>query len=282
MNRRSRAPEARGIPGFPTSCLRARSRPCRRRTSCDVRRRTDLLGTLKSAQRELNPHFRHGKATGCRYIMGALWCAELSRNKSTGRDSNSRRRITGAVSSPLDDQCNPSITSVGPEGLEPSPGGLRVRCAAASTLIPCSAFTCARSGRGGNRTLDPVLIRDLLSPLSYAPHRVGPKGLEPLLAGLKVRCAAVTPRPQNVAGRIRFNRVWSMLLLLVSSGSPESRTQRYAVISRVRATGPRLPFANVVISRSGRRDSNPRSSCSQGTRAAAALHPCHSSQNGRI
>jgi hypothetical protein len=29
---------------------------------------------------------------------------------------------------------------------------------------------------------------------------VGPKGLEPSLAGLKVRCAAVTPRPRN-AGR---------------------------------------------------------------------------------
>ena len=40
---------------------------------------TDSFGTLKSAQRELNPHFRHGKATGCRYIMGALWCAELSK-----------------------------------------------------------------------------------------------------------------------------------------------------------------------------------------------------------
>jgi hypothetical protein len=47
---------------------------------------------IKSAQRELNPHFRHGKATGCRYIIGAKWCAELSMNKSTGRDSNSRRR----------------------------------------------------------------------------------------------------------------------------------------------------------------------------------------------
>ena len=30
-----------------------------------------LRPALKSAQRELNPHFRHGKATGCRYIMGA-------------------------------------------------------------------------------------------------------------------------------------------------------------------------------------------------------------------
>lgn len=26
---------------------------------------------LKSTQRELNPHIRHGKATGFRYIMGA-------------------------------------------------------------------------------------------------------------------------------------------------------------------------------------------------------------------
>ena len=61
---------------------------------------------IESAQRELNPHFRHGKATGCRYIMGAIWSAELSMIKSTGRDSNPRRRITGAVSLPLDDQSN--------------------------------------------------------------------------------------------------------------------------------------------------------------------------------
>ena len=39
----------------------------------------------------------------------------------------------GAGFSPLDDQC---LQTVGSEGLEPSPGGLRVRCAAASTLIP--------------------------------------------------------------------------------------------------------------------------------------------------
>jgi hypothetical protein len=34
----------------------------------------------QSAQRESNPHFRHGKATGCRYIMGACERAELSKN----------------------------------------------------------------------------------------------------------------------------------------------------------------------------------------------------------
>ncbi len=76
-----------------------------------------------------------------------------------------------------------------------------------------------------------------------------------------------------LVGRIRFNRVWSMLLLLGFSGSPESRTQRYAVISRVRATGPRLPFANVVLAPVGTAGLEPALSCSQGTRAAAALHP---------
>ena len=47
LNRRSPAPEAGGIPDFPT------------------RRK-------QSTQRESNPHVRHGKAVGCRYIMGAM------------------------------------------------------------------------------------------------------------------------------------------------------------------------------------------------------------------
>lgn len=33
--------------------------------------RTASLRNRESAQRESNPHFRHGKATGYRYIMGA-------------------------------------------------------------------------------------------------------------------------------------------------------------------------------------------------------------------
>jgi hypothetical protein len=110
---------------------------------------------------------------------------------------------------------------VGPEGLEPSPGGLRVRYAAASTLIPFCDSLCAQNQRGGNRTLDFTLIRSLLSPLSYALS-VGPKGFEPLLPGLKVRRAAVTPRPQMKVGRIRLDRVCFIVLLLVICGSPES------------------------------------------------------------
>ena len=58
------------------------------------------------------------------------------------------------------------------------------------------------------------------------------------------------------AGRIRFHRACFMVVLLGFSGSPESRTQHYSVISRVRATGPRLPHANVVVSMSGWQESN--------------------------
>jgi hypothetical protein len=55
-----------------------------------------------------------------------------------------------------------------------------------------------QSWRGGNRTLDLVLIRDRLLPLSYAPPRkpklslaeVGPKGVEPLPSRLKGGSAA--------------------------------------------------------------------------------------------
>ena len=32
-----------------------------------------LYAEYKSAQRELNPRIRHGKAVGCRYIMGACF-----------------------------------------------------------------------------------------------------------------------------------------------------------------------------------------------------------------
>ena len=65
----------------------------------------------KSAQRELNPHFRHGKAAGYRYIMGAESLVELSKNRVPG---GTRTHVAadqpsvgarGAESWPLDDQC---------------------------------------------------------------------------------------------------------------------------------------------------------------------------------
>ena len=86
-----------------------------------------------SAQRELNPHIRHGKAVGCRYIMGTSSRRRIVKeSEGTGRGSKPRDRITGAVSLPLDDRCTRTIR-VGPEGPEPSPARLRAGCAAANT-----------------------------------------------------------------------------------------------------------------------------------------------------
>ena len=160
------------------------------------------------------------------------------------------------------------FVSVGPEGLEPSPGGLRVRCAAASTLIPLFRLFCAQNRRGGNRTLDFTLIRGTLSPLSYAP--VGPKGLEPLLAGLKGRCAAVTPRPQN-AGRV----------YRVSIVRASSLCSLYPVVAlRVELSATRLSaeFGQPALDyrrflKSGWQESNLRLRAPKARGFAATLHP---------
>ena len=77
--------------------------------SCSQGRRIPRLSHTPhlSIQRESNPHFRHGKPAGFRYIMDANVFIGLSKNyvESTGWDSNPRCRITGAESSPLNDQC---------------------------------------------------------------------------------------------------------------------------------------------------------------------------------
>ena len=85
------------------------------------------------------------------------------RTKSTGRDSNPRRRITGAVSSPLDDQC--IVCQWDQRDSNPHLAGLRVRVLAASTL-PQSRSSVGAEGVEPSTWL---LIRGLLSPLSYAP-----------------------------------------------------------------------------------------------------------------
>ena len=39
---------------------------------------------MESAQRESNPHFRHGKAAGCRYIMGAFGVPNCQTTRAPG------------------------------------------------------------------------------------------------------------------------------------------------------------------------------------------------------
>ena len=78
-------------------------------------------------------------------------------------------------------------------------------------------------------------------------------------------CCRYTTTPKCRPGVCVSIVLASCVMLLVSSGSPESRTQHYAVISRVRATGPRLPCANVVVCQVGMAGLEPAILCSQST-----------------
>ena len=162
----------------------------------------ERTSSLDSAQRESNPHFRHGKAAGCRYIMGANVVCRIVKEHSgapdqrcaSAPDSNPRRRITSAVSWP---HARPVLfrPQVGPEGLEPSPGGLRVRCAATSTLIPLFCmFTCAESAR---RESNPRLYPYKRYALTTELRASGAEGTRTLTSRLKRPvCSRYTTTPE--------------------------------------------------------------------------------------
>jgi hypothetical protein len=105
-----------------------------------------------SAQRESNPRFRHGKAAGYRYIMGAKTHYRIVKEHP-----------------------------VGSEGLEPSPAWLRARHAAANTLIPHSSTSSNRAGgirTHANRIKSPECCRYTTTPqigrvssFQSLPHR---------------------------------------------------------------------------------------------------------------
>ena len=101
-----------------------------------------LIG--QSAQRESNPHIRHGKATGCRYIMGAWLEAELSKIQEHR------------------------------EGLEPSSPhyGCGVFAARSPVLVVVS-------GTGGYRTHIIRFKRPVHYPVCHSPESVGAVGVEP-------------------------------------------------------------------------------------------------------
>lgn len=87
MNRRSRAPAGTAA----------------KRWSADYQ--TFPHPEIESAQRELNPRFRHGKTVGFRYIMGACLNAELSKIKEhrEGIEPSLPHYECGVL--PLDHQC---------------------------------------------------------------------------------------------------------------------------------------------------------------------------------
>ena len=116
-NRRSPAPEAGGLP------------------------RLSHTPNIQSTQRELNPHFRHGKAVGDRYIMGA-WLHQIVKEQPhpehrVGVEPTFPPYESGVVAT------GPPVLSMGPDGLEPSPFRVRTGYAAASTLVPAIPFGAA-------------------------------------------------------------------------------------------------------------------------------------------
>ena len=152
---------------------------------------------------------------------------------------------------------------MGSDGLEPSPARVRTGCAAANTLIPC----CLLSRRSARRESNPrlALIRSLLSPLSYEPSvrsesitSVGPEGIEPSPARLKVCCAAFTPRPRN-RSEAGVSNVASFHISFVNAEWPGP--PRFAAVPGVEPPLP--PYQSDMLplqhraENSGRRESNP-------------------------
>ncbi len=101
----------------------------------------------------------------------------------------------------------------------------------------------------------PSSYKDAARTTELHAVKVRPEGFEPTPRGLKVRCATVTPQPLAwlwLCVSIEFVTALQSLSFLatqsVPSGSPEDRTQRDPVISRIWATSPRLPFVLLVAS----------------------------------
>ena len=169
-----------------------------------------------------------------------------------------------------------ALCPVGSDGLEPSPAWLRARYAAANTLIPCILFTPTHNWRGGNRTLAPVLIRDLLSPLSYAPMS-GAEGTRTLACRIKSPvCCRYTTTPKCWPG------VCLSIVLASSSCSSfpvvalrvELSTTRLSAVSGQPALDYLVPTS--LSNQSGWQDSNLRLRAPKARGFAATLHPVQS------
>ena len=57
---------------------------------------SSLFAARTSTQRESNPHIRHGKPVGFRYIMGANVLVELSKNDDVKVESRKETEESGA------------------------------------------------------------------------------------------------------------------------------------------------------------------------------------------
>ena len=202
MNQRSRAPDARASARLSHVLKSLRQ------------------GCSQSAQRESNPHIRHGKVVGSPLHHGRLLREpDCQRSKSTGPNSNGRRRrpplrggARGAESSPLSAVSGPSaldyqVASVGMVGLEPT------------TACPRNTWAC----RYPTSRLFPVRTAGF-EPRAPTDMDVGWS----LLVPDQARCQA---SPRSVADRAQVDRSGLGGARILVSGSSDRR-------STVSATSP--------------------------------------------
>ena len=232
---------------------------------------------------------RHERLVGSRIVKD---------HQSTGRDSNPRRRITGAVSLPLDDQC---VCSVGLVGIEPTSSGLRDRCITLSATIPFQSARWELNPRPASYK-DAALTAELRASVSRAG------GIRTHAMRIKSPpCCLLHHDPMKRSGVCVSSgvAVTSSVLLsgLVVSGSDQSgihadrcpnRTRPGAVISRVWTTSPRLPCSSRARAESNRPRRRPQTAntapapeagvlpsaplpvCCQSERPRPIWHPCQS------
>jgi hypothetical protein len=174
----------------------------------------------------------------------------------------------------LSKSCLPSGRKVGLVRVELTTSCLRGRCNCLSASTPCTSYLqVSPHWRPGNRTRRDVLIRLVRSTRPSSPSSLcrchGSGAIRTLINSLKRRvCYPLTPRSRLWFRVCVWFRDASRRLLAPFlrkfSGSPANRTQRRGLIRAAWATSPRLPRTNSV----GRLGVEPRTSCSQGTRAS--------------
>lgn len=142
MNRRSRAPEARGVAKLSHTLI--------------IEERLVRIELTFSAWQADGLPLHHR-----RLVVGST---KLSKIRAP-----SENRTHAAALRKRCHSTRPSVLthSVGSVGIEPTSAGLRDRCITLSATIPF--VFCLPSRRGRNRTFGLRLIRTPLSPLSYTP-----------------------------------------------------------------------------------------------------------------
>ena len=161
---------------------------------------------------------------------------------------------------------------MGSEGLEPSLARVRTECAAANTLIPYLLSVLPISPEGVEPSSDTYKEPALTVELRAA---MGPEGIEPSPARLKVCCAAVTPRPRS--------RSEASVSIVASSFENSVTNIKWPEVElnhrcrRIRATC----FRYNIGPQSGWWESNPLSRASATTalhggarQVTMTLHPC--------